>query len=263
MDFGAWGHELVASTTVRLEAMSSVNRMIRAATILSSLAGLACAPAGRPGGATSTGSVGATGEAGAATGIAGNASGGDATGAGTAGAVDPPGAAGAPSATGTGGAGGVDQGLLFTDAAVVSLASADAGATSTPDATVGDAGNAIPGDGNVGTCHIGGSNFVLVFTQKGKDVTMVVTATNCAAGTHTFQIHAGFSCDNAGTEGGVWDGARGAGIPTLTCANNKGTLTYTRAGTDPTTNWTVGDHNTKTDVTLHPMSADSSCGTFF
>jgi len=248
--------------------MRSVNHMIRAATILSAtcaLAGLACAPAGRPGGASSTGSAGATGQAGsgAATGAAGNASGGggDATGGGTAGAtVDPTGAAGA---TGSGGAGGVDQGLLFTDAAVVSLASPDAGATSTPDATAGEAGGAIPGDGNVGTCHIGGSNFVLVFTQKGKDVTMVVTATNCAAGTHTFQIHAGFSCDNAGTEGGVWDGARGAGIPTLTCANNKGTLTYTRAGTDPTTNWTVGDHNTKTDVTLHPMSADSSCGTFF
>ena len=208
---------------------------------------------------------------GAATGAAGNASGGDATGAGTTRAAGAPtgaagaptGAAGAPSATGTGGAGGVDQGRLFTDAAVVSVASTDAGATSTPDATAGDAGSAIPGDGNVGTCHIGGSSFVLVFTQKGKDVTMVVTATSCAAGTHTFQIHAGFSCDNAGTEGGVWDGARGAGIPTLTCANNKGTLTYTRVGTDPTTNWTVGDHNTKTDVTLHPMSADSSCGTFF
>ena len=61
----------------------------------------------------------------------------------------------------------------------------------------------------------------------------------------------------------MWDGARGAGIPTLACANSKGTLTYTRSGSDPTTNWTVGDHNTKTDVTLHPMSADSSCGTFF
>jgi hypothetical protein len=204
------------------------------------------------------------GGAGAAVGAAGAASGGvggDAT------APGPTGAAGAPTgvagAAGLGGASGVDEGQLFTDAAVVSLAAPDAGPAATPDAAAGDAGAAIPGDGNVGTCHIGGSNFVLVFTQKGTDVTMVVTATNCATGTHTFQIHAGFSCDTADTEGGVWDSARGAGIPTLTCANNKGTLTYTRAGADPTTNWTVGDHDTKTDVTLHPMSADSSCGTFF
>ena len=40
----------------------------------------------------------------------------------------------------------------------------------------------------VGTCHVGGMNFVLVFTQKGTDVTMVVTASNCPAGSHTIQI---------------------------------------------------------------------------
>jgi hypothetical protein len=40
-------------------------------------------------------------------------------------------------------------------------------------------------------------------------------------------------------------------------------LTYTRSGSDPALAWTVGDHNTNTDVTLHPMMLDSNCGTFF
>ena len=31
------------------------------------------------------------------------------------------------------------------------------------------------------------------------------------------QIHGGFSCDNASTQGGVWDGKRGDGIPAFTC----------------------------------------------
>jgi hypothetical protein len=163
------------------------------------------------------------------------------------------------------GAGGtVDQGRLFTDAATVSPSSDDAGAPAQADAPAGDTGGkTAPGDGNTSTCHVGGMSFILVFTQKGTDVTMVATATNCPAGNHTIQIHGGFSCDNSGTEGGVWDGNRGTGIPTLSCANNKGSLTYTRSGADPTTNWTVGDHATKTDVTLHPMSVDTSCGTFF
>jgi hypothetical protein len=185
-------------------------------------------------------------------------------GSGPAGSGDQTGATGTmPSVLPSGSGGTVDPGLLFTDAAAVPTVPAET--TSTPDGSSdAEAGvSAVPGDGNTSTCHVGGMSFVLVFTQKGTDVTMVATATNCPAGSHTIQIHDGFSCDNAGTEGGVWDGARGGGIPALTCANNAGTLTYTRSGTDPTTNWTVGDHATKTDVTLHPMSVDSSCGTFF
>jgi hypothetical protein len=47
-------------------------------------------------------------------------------------------------------------------------------------------------------------------------------------------------------------------------------LTYTRAGTDPATNWTVGDHAFATDVTAHVMivmdTANTNriaCGNFF
>jgi hypothetical protein len=219
------------------------------------LAGAAGGPAGGGAPGTSgTGAAGTAGSAGASTGTAGT------------GGLDPTGAAGTvmPGTVPSGAGGSVDQGHLFTDAAVVPSSSDDAGAAAPPEAgTGGDAAKSAPGDGNTSTCHVGGMSFVLVFTQKGTDVTMVVTASNCATGNHTIQIHGGFSCDNAGTEGGVWDGMRGAGIPALSCANNKGSLTYTRSGADPTTNWTVGDHNTKTDVTLHPMSVDSSCGTFF
>jgi hypothetical protein len=234
--------------------------------------GAGCASNSPTGGTTAgaggaTGVAGTTGAAGAASGASGSTgigTGAAGTGTGSAGTGgEPIGVAGMGTVP-SGAGGNVDQGRLFTDAATVTITADDGGATPPPDAsTAADTGKTIPGDGNVGTCHIGGMSFVLVFTQKGTDVTMVVTANNCPAGTHTIQIHGGFSCDNAGTEGGVWDGARGAGIPALTCANNQGTLTYTRSGSDPTANWTVGDHSTKTDVTLHPMSVDSRCGTFF
>jgi hypothetical protein len=245
--------------------------LLRAATLCALALGasgvVGCAAKERTDG-TTAGAAGSTGTAGTQT-TSGAAGGGAGTGgviAGTAGAgvagsvPDPTGGAGAGTVP-TGAGGTVDQGRLFTDAATVVIP--DAGTMTSEVSTAVDSGKTAPGDGNVGTCHIGGMNFVFVFTQKGTDVTMVVTAQNCSAGTHAFQIRGGFSCDNASTEGGVWDGKRGDGIPMLTCANNKGTLTYTRSGADPAANWTVGDHNTKTDVTLHPMSADTSCGTFF
>jgi hypothetical protein len=287
MDFIACGHPSASSYTGEARTMRPENPVGRGAAFLAAalclagalwIAAAGCAAQGRPSvGSAPAGNAGNTGNAGNAglTGVAGasaGASGSSVTGAagastGAAGSSMTGSAGGpAPGAAGTApwGAGGtVDQGLLFTDAAAVSTAPADAGTTSGADTAPADGGNATPGDGNTSTCHVGGMNYILVFTQKGTDVTMVVTATNCPAGSHTIQIHGGFSCDNAGTEGGVWDGARGAGIPALTCANNKGTLTYTRSGADPTAAWTVGDHSTKTDVTLHPMSVDTSCGTFF
>jgi hypothetical protein len=275
MDFDACGHCLASSYTSEAPRMRSVKlTMLAAASRVALIAalGFGCAAPARPGGAAgAAGGAGSTAAAGTggttgASGAGALGTAGAATGSGEAGAGDPSGAAGDPGSTpGTvpSGAGGtVDQGLLFTDAAAVSLSS-DAGAASTPEAAADTGGKSAPGDGNTSTCHVGGMSFVLVFTQKGTDVTMVVTASNCPAGNHTIQIHGGFSCDNAGTEGGVWDGKRGDGIPMLACANNKGSLTYTRSAADPTTSWTVGDHATKTDVTLHPMSVDTSCGTFF
>jgi hypothetical protein len=250
--------------TVRAAALAALVALLGAASI----AGCGAKP--RSDGATgAAGTSVAAGAAGSATGAAGV---GDPTGAaganptGAAGAVvDPTGAAGMMGTVPSGAGGTVDQGRLFTDAALVTTPTDDAGAAPADASTGGpsDVGKTIPGDGNTSTCHVGGMTYLLVFTQNGGDVTMVVTATSCSAGMHTIQIRAGFSCDNAGTEGGVWDGNRGQGIPMLSCQNNKGTLTYMRSGADPTTSWTVGDHSTKTDVTLHPMSVDTSCGTFF
>ena len=242
----------------------SMARAAAAAVLLLAAWGAGCGAKDRPGGVASAGIAGAMGGSSAGTSGAPTISGTAGTGAAGTSEPDPTGTAGTPGTVPSGAGGTIDQGHLFTDAAVVSSLSDDAGVATMSEAASGaDSGKATPGDGNTSTCHVGGMSFVLVFTQKGTDVTMVATASNCAAGNHAIQIHGGFSCDNSGTEGGVWDGMRGAGIPPLVCANNKGSLTYTRSGADPTTSWTVGDHDTKTDVTLHPMSVDSSCGTFF
>jgi hypothetical protein len=242
--------------------------------------GLGCASNGRPGtaggaaGVTGTANAGSVGSPGTAGSGGSSGSGAGTTGAGSAGASGGAGNAGSAAMTGasggagsgaagtvamaSGGSGGFDQGQLFTDAAAVMP---DPG-TSTPDAATHTDAGTPPAP--TATLHIGGFGLTAVFSQKGVDVTMVVNATNCAQGNHTLQLHGGFSCDNAGTEGPVWDGKRGDGIPQLTCGADKhGTLTYTRTGADLSMNWTVGDHSTKTDVTLHPGSVDTSCGTFF
>jgi hypothetical protein len=198
-----------------------------------------------------------------------------------------PGGAGGAGATGTGGAAGgvmidpgdtgkagtsganVDDGSLFKDAGSVTSILADAGGPETAsDAGAGTmkeaGGSAIPGDGNMATGKIGGFGLTAIFTQKGVDVTVAITATNCPQGMHTFTIHEGFACDDP-TKGPVWGaGKRGAGIPALVCdATKNGKLTYTRTGADSSTNWTVADHNQTTDLTLHPLMADTQCGTFF
>jgi hypothetical protein len=170
--------------------------------------------------------------------------------------------------TGTGGqvSGPGDNGTLFSDAGSTAAILADAkepSGTGTPDGSAGNSetGSGIPGDGHMATAHIGG--YTAVFTQKGNDVTLVVNG-NCT-GSHKIEIHEGYACDDP-TKGPVWGGTRGTGLfgaaSTFTCdATNK--PTYTRSGADPKTNWTVADHNPTTDVTLHPILVDNSCGTFF
>ena len=145
--------------------------------------------------------------------------------------------------------------------------------TGTADASVpprADAGtDGPPGNGHTATCSIPTVGLTAVFTQTGTDVKVVITATRCPAGNHVIQIHDGFSCDSVATQGGIWGGTRGTGIgsaaSTFTCTSGmQGTLTYTRLGSNSATAWTVGDHNTQTDVTLHPMMLDATnCGTFF
>lgn len=172
---------------------------------------------------------------------------------------------GAGTARGTGGAGGsFDDGHLFTDAGLVTFSGGATGTDAAVSASTDAASDGPPGSGHMATCSIPAVGLTAVFTQTGIDVTVVITATKCPAGNHVVQIHDGFSCDSAATQGGVWGGKRGDGIGSISCSSaQQGTLTYTRTGTDPTLNWTVGDHSTKTDVTLHPMMLESNCGTFF
>jgi hypothetical protein len=157
---------------------------------------------------------------------------------------------------GTQGNGGFDDGTLFGDAAPP--APADASVSS------GDASSDANGQGSgMAVKMFPALNITLSFTQKGTDVTLVATHKGC--GPITIQIHNGFSCDNLSTQGGIWDGKRGDGITgSVACdAAQIGKLTYTRPGSDPTLNWTVGDHNAKTDVTYHPIFVDGNCLTFF
>jgi hypothetical protein len=156
---------------------------------------------------------------------------------------------------------GFDDGKLFPDAGPPTAPPMmDAGPAQPPV----DGGSGIPGDGNTATAKVPTFGLSAVFTQKGADVTVVVTATKCPAGAHTIHIHEGFACDDP-TNKPIWGGKRGDGFGTLTCtADQKGTLTHTRSGADPATKWTLGDQNLMTDVTLHPIFIDGqSCGTFF
>ena len=216
------------------------------------------ANAGAPaGGAANTGtSVGGAADAGTSAGGAANTGGS-------------PGAAGP--VAGSGGNGGGDNGDLFEPGSDVPF-NPDAGSSA---GSGGAPATAPPGDGNMVTAHIGGSaSGTALFTQKGTDVTVVVKLTQCPTGTLGIFITNGLSCDNTTTEGTVWDGKRGyiGDTGAITCNNNSASLTYTRSGSDPTLNWTVADHNTKTDLSQYvvivtssasPTSSYIACGNFF
>jgi hypothetical protein len=217
------------------------------------------------GGATSSaaGAAGSVVMAGAGASTAGASSTGT-------GGASPVGTAGAPPAQG--GAGGGDNGGLFDPGSSVPF-DPNAGGTGGAVASGGSGGLNI--DGNTVTSHISGSaSGQATFTQKGADVMVTVKLTSCPAGVLGIHINDGDSCDNAGTEGKPWDGKRGniGDMGTITCANNSANLTYTRVGTDPTANWTIGDHNLKTDITSYVVIVSSvaagtsgfiGCGNFF
>jgi hypothetical protein len=142
---------------------------------------------------------------GGAAGGGGNARGTGGTISGTGGTLSATG--GAPTATatggkgGSGGGGGFDDGRLFADAGVAQAASGG---------SVGSSGGAPGVDAgpmtSTATCAIPSVGLTAVFTQVGRDVTVVVTANNCASGNHVLTIRSGFSCDSAGTQGGIWGG---------------------------------------------------------
>jgi hypothetical protein len=174
------------------------------------------------------------------------------------------------------GTGGNDDGGLFDPGLAVPFDPNAAGGTGGAPVSVGGSGGGVNTDGFSVTSHISGNvNGTAEFTQHGVDVTVVVKLTKCPDGTLGIHINDGDSCDNTGTEGKPWDGNRGniGDMGTIMCSKNSASLTYTRKGTDPTMNWTVGDH-TKADLTPYvvivssaadgkSMSSFIGCGNFF
>ena len=63
-------------------------------------------------------------------------------------------------------------------------------------------------------------------------------------------IHQGTSCADATAQGMHWDMTRGEGIPRRHCANNTGTVTYTRPATPGSTAWSVNGSMT-TNIVGH------------
>jgi hypothetical protein len=82
-------------------------------------------------------------------------------------------------------------------------------------------------------------------------VMLTLTINNCVAGkSYNSHIHTGPTCTDTTTQGGHWDMTRGEGIPAITCSGTTGTVTYTRAATDPALAWSV-DGDATTNVIGH------------
>jgi hypothetical protein len=238
------------------------------ATTGAAAAGSTSSVAGAPAGGTSSSGAGGSVASGAGASAAGTSS----SVAGAAPAGGAPASGGAPAARG--GAGGGDNGDLFDPGSSVPF-DPNAGGTGGAVSTGGSGG--LNTDGNTVTSNIGGkASGTATFTQHGIDVDVVFSLTSCPSGVLGIHINNGDSCDNSGTEGMPWDGKRGniGDTGSITCANNKASLMYTRKGTDPATAWTIGDHNLKTDITSYVVivstNADGTsaasfigCGNFF
>jgi hypothetical protein len=137
----------------------------------------------------------------------------------------------------------------------------------------GMGGAVAPSASAIATFNSGAVRGMATFTQTGADVTVMINITGCAAGAHQMFIGAGFSCDSAALAGGIWDGMRGP-IGTngqITCVGGNTTVSYTRTGGNPATQWTVADHVMATDVTNHVIVVASAndintrqgCANFF
>ena len=169
--------------------------------------------------------------------------------------------------------GGGDQGSLFPPDGAVPIMAAPTGGSGGGGA--GGSASTIPGDGKTVISMIRGSiNGTATFSQKGEDVTVVVSLTSgCADGKHMFRVYDGDSCDNASTEGMPWS-PRGTGlgpVDGIPCTGGKGMMMDVRLGADKTKNLTVGDHVLATDVSTHVVivsdekdpNSRASCGNFF
>ncbi len=182
-------------------------------------------------------------------GVIGGGSGGTSAGAGGAGGRSGAGGTAGSSGTTAGGSGGTSGAGGSAGGAGVAGDDGDAGvvdedAGSPPDLTEGQARAMIAPFG------AGTVTGTVTFTQVGLMVTVVVELQNCPAGAHPVHIHQGTSCADANAQGMHWDTTRGEGIPDVTCANNTGTVTHTRAGTPGSTAWSVNG-STTTNVIGH------------
>jgi Cu/Zn superoxide dismutase len=98
----------------------------------------------------------------------------------------------------------------------------------------------------------------VTFVANGADVTVTYALENCPAGVHPTHIHAGTGCASTAEQGLHWapprgEGIGGTGTGHVTCtADMKGTLTYTRTGGMPATNWTIGPP-AGTNIIGHPL----------
>jgi hypothetical protein len=106
--------------------------------------------------------------------------------------------------------------------------------------------------GFMGGTVTGTASFAPGGADTGADsVTLTFTINGCVAGkSYPTHIHQGTACTDATTQGGHWDTTRGEGIPNISCSGTTGTVTYTRAATDATLKWSIGD-GSATDVIGH------------
>lgn len=89
------------------------------------------------------------------------------------------------------------------------------------------------------------------FSSGADGVTLTVMVSGCADGKqYPIHIHQGTSCESAEAQGPHWDMTRGENIPNVMCGGGQGVTMHTRAGSDPTTAWSVGD-GSATDVVGH------------
>lgn len=89
-----------------------------------------------------------------------------------------------------------------------------------------------------------------VFLKTGDGISLVVALTDCPDGAHPVHIHGGASCADEAAQGGHWDAPRGEGIPTVTCAEGRGTAMTVRHASDISQAWTL-NNAPKTGVVGH------------
>lgn len=95
------------------------------------------------------------------------------------------------------------------------------------------------------------------FTTDASDVSLSIELSDCADGSYQVHVHEGADCANFGPH---WDPPRGEGIPNVTCASDRGELTYVRLGTNAKP-WSVGLGEDATDVHGHTIVVHDAGGT--